>query len=148
MATDVTSDARSVLAERVMPHPPEKVWRALKQGPLIQEWPMPNDFEPVVGHRFKFKSTPMPHWNGVVGCGVLVVEPNQRLSYCWNASGEEAATGIKTVVTWTPTTVDGGTHVRMEQSGFQAAGTGNFQGANFGWLKYFAGLERVAAGLS
>ena len=95
MATDVTSDARSVPVERVMPHPPEKVWRALTQGPLIQEWPMPNDFEPVVGHRFKFKSTPMPHWNGVVGCGVLVVEPNQRLSYCWNASGEEAATGSR-----------------------------------------------------
>ena len=40
-----------------------------------------------------------------------------------------------------------GTHVRMEQSGFRPEGTGNYNGANYGWQKYFAGLERVAAGL-
>jgi uncharacterized protein YndB with AHSA1/START domain len=26
---------RSLVVEREMPHPPEKVWRALTQGPLI-----------------------------------------------------------------------------------------------------------------
>jgi len=46
---------------------------------------MENDFQAVVGHRFNFHATPMPHWNGVVDCQVLVVEPNQRLSYSWNA---------------------------------------------------------------
>jgi hypothetical protein len=40
-----------------------------------------------------------------------------------------------------------GTHVRMEQSGFRPEGTGNYNGANYGWQKYFAGLERVAAEL-
>src|SRR5215813_8609824 len=94
---------RSVVIEREMPHPPDKIWRALTQGPLIEEWLMKNDFQPVVGHRFNFRATPMPHWNGVVDCQVLVVEPNQRLSYSWNASGEEAADGLKTVVTWTLT---------------------------------------------
>jgi len=93
------------------------------------------------------RSNPMPHWNGVVDCEVLVVEPNARLSYSWNASGEEAATGVKTVVTWTLTPAAGGTHVRMEQSGFRPEEAANYQGANYGWQKYFAGLERVAAGL-
>jgi uncharacterized protein YndB with AHSA1/START domain len=57
---------------------------------------MQNDFQPVVGHRFNFRATPMPHWNGVTDCEVLIVEPNKRLSYSWNASGEEAAKGPKT----------------------------------------------------
>ena len=52
-------------------------------------------------------------------CEVLVVEPNKRLSYSWNASGDEAANGLKTVVTWTLTPAKGGTLLRMEQSGFR-----------------------------
>jgi len=139
--------ARSIVVEQEMPHPPEKVWRALTHGPLIEEWLMQNDFQPVVGHRFNFRATPMPHWNGVVDCQVLVVKPNQRLSYSWNASGEEAAGGLKTVVTWTLTPTRAGVLVRMEQSGFRPEDEANYQGANYGWQRYFAGLERVAARL-
>lgn len=139
---------RSLVIEREMPHPPEKVWRALTQGPLIEEWLMRNDFQPIVGHRFNFRAEPMPHWNGVTDCQVLVVEPNRRLSYSWNASGDEAATGLKTVVTWTLTPTKGGVLVRMEQSGFRPEGDETFyQGASYGWQKMVAGLERVAAGL-
>ena len=47
---------RSVVIEREMPHPPEKIWRALTQGPLIAEWLMTNDFQPIVGHRFQFRA--------------------------------------------------------------------------------------------
>jgi uncharacterized protein YndB with AHSA1/START domain len=108
---------------------------------------MKNDFEPVVGHRFNFRAPPMPHWNGVTDCQVLVVEPNERLSYSWNASGEEAAKGLKTVVTWTLTPTKGGTHVRMEQSGFGPEEEANYQGANYGWQRFIGGLERVVAGL-
>ena len=139
--------ARSLVVEREMAHPPEKIWRALTQGPLIEEWLMKNDFQPVVGHRFNFRATPMPHWNGVVDCRVLVVEPNKRLSYSWDASGEEAAGGLKTVVTWTLTPTKDGVLVRMEQSGFRPEDETNYQGANYGWQRYVAGLERVAAGL-
>jgi uncharacterized protein YndB with AHSA1/START domain len=46
---------------------------------------MKNDFQPVVGHKFNFRATSMPNWNGVTDCQVLVVEPNERLSYSWNA---------------------------------------------------------------
>ena len=145
--TTLAADTRSIVIEREMPHPPEKIWRSLIQGPLIEEWLMKNDFQPVVGHRFNFRATPMPQWNGVTDCQVLVVEPNKRLSYSWNASGEEAANGLKTVVTWTLTPTKGGTHVRMEQSGFRPEDRSFYQGASYGWQKMIAGLERMVAGL-
>ena len=89
----------------------------------------------------------MPHWNGVIDCEVLVVEPYERLSYSWNASGDEAADGLKTVVTWTLTPTKAGVLVRMEQSGFRPEDEANDQGAKYGWQRYIGGLERVAAGL-
>jgi uncharacterized protein YndB with AHSA1/START domain len=145
--TETAIAMRSIVIERQMPHPPEKVWRALTQGALLEEWLMKNDFQPVVGHRFSFRSTPMPHWNGVVDCKVLAVEPNKRLSYSWNSSGEEAARGLKTVVTWTLTPAEGGTLVRMEQSGFRPEEDANYQGASYGWQRYMGGLEQVVAQL-
>jgi uncharacterized protein YndB with AHSA1/START domain len=105
------------------------------------------DFQPVVEHKFNFRATPMPHWNGVVDCQVLVVEPNQPLSYSWNASGEEAARDLKTVVTWMLTPTQAGVLVRMEQSGFRPEDEADYRGANYGWQRYLASLERVAAGL-
>jgi uncharacterized protein YndB with AHSA1/START domain len=122
---------RSTIVEREMPHPPDKIWRALTQGALIEEWLMKNDFQPVLGHRFNFRAAAMPHWNGVTDCEVLFVEPNERLSYSWNASGEEAATGLKTVITWTLTRTKGGTLVRMQQSGFRPEEEANYQGASY-----------------
>jgi uncharacterized protein YndB with AHSA1/START domain len=79
---------------------------------------------------------------------VLVVEPLQRVVYSWNASGEEAATGPRTVVTFTLTPTKTGTHLRMEQSGFRPEHENNYRGAGFGWQKFFAALERVVAGLA
>jgi len=83
----------------------------------------------------------------VVDCRVLVVEPEQRLSYSWNASGDEAAGGLKTVVAWTLTPTQGGVLVRLEQSGFRLEDEANYQGANYGWQRYLSNLERVTAGL-
>ncbi len=139
--------SRSVVVEREFSHPPEKVWRALTQGPLLEEWLMKNDFQPVVGHRFNFRSQPMPKWNGVTDCEVLVVEPNKRLSYTWNASGEEAINGTKSVVTWTLTPTKNGVLLRMEQAGFRPEDEGFYQGAQYGWGKMLGTLDQVLARL-
>jgi len=140
-------DTRSLVVEREMPHPPEKVWRALTQSALIEEWLMQNDFQPVVGHKFNFRAKPMPNWNGVTDCEVLLVEAPARLAYSWNASADEAANGLKTIVTWTLTPTKGGTRVRMEQSGFRPEEEANYQGASYGWQRFMGSLEQVVARL-
>ena len=132
---------RSLVIEKELPHPPEKVWRALTQGPLIKEWLMDNDFQPVVGHKFNFRSTPMPQWNGVIDSEVLVVEPNKKLSYSWGTLGMES------VVVWTLVATEAGTLVRMEHSGFRADQEAAYKGAKYGWQRFIGGLERVVAGL-
>ena len=147
MNTD-TSQTRAVVVERRVPHSLDKVWRALTQAPLLESWLMANDFEPVVGHRFTFHMPPMPGWNGVTDCEVLSVVPQEELSYSWNASGEEAATGIRTVVRWTLESVDGGVLVRMEQSGFREQDQRNFMGAKYGWERNLGQLEAVVARLA
>jgi uncharacterized protein YndB with AHSA1/START domain len=140
--TEAASALRSVVIERDLPHPPAKIWRALTQGHLIEEWLMKNDFKPVVGHRFNLRADPQPNWNGVVDCRVLAIEPNKTLSYTWGS------VGLESVVTWTLTPTSTGTHLRMEHSGFRPDQQENYQGAKYGWQKFFAGLERVVGGLS
>ena len=51
--TETSTETLSVIVEREIPHPPEKIWRALTQPHLIEEWLMKNDFEPVVGPPFQ-----------------------------------------------------------------------------------------------
>jgi uncharacterized protein YndB with AHSA1/START domain len=132
---------RSVVIERELPHPPEKVWRALTEGPLIKEWLMDNDFQPVVGHTYNFRSTPVPNWNGIIDSEVLVVEPNKKLSYSWSSLG------LESVVVWTLAATEGGTLVRMEHSGFGPNQEAAYKGASYGWTKFIGNLERVVAGL-
>jgi uncharacterized protein YndB with AHSA1/START domain len=131
-----TAPTRTLVIEREVPHPPEKIWRALTQSSLIEEWLMKNDFQPVVGHSFNLRAD----W-GVVDCQVLVVEPNSRLSYSWGSLG------LKSVVAWTLTPTKGGTHVRMEQSGFGSEEDAYYKGASYGWQKFIDSLERVVGGL-
>jgi uncharacterized protein YndB with AHSA1/START domain len=130
---------RTLVIERVFPHPPEKLWRALTEKRLIAQWLIKNDFEPVVGRKFQFRSEPMPNWDGVIDCEVLTVDHLKRLSYSWSSLG------LDSVVVWTLTPVEGGTHVRMEQSGFRPDQQHAYQGANYGWKGFFAALEQVLA---
>jgi len=133
--------SRSLVIEREMPHPPEKIWRALTQGALIEEWLMKNDFQPVVGHQFSFRSTPVPGWDGIIQSEVLTIEPNSKLSYSWGTMGTTS------LVTWTLTPTKAGTHVRMEQTGFRSEQDAAYKGATYGWTKFIGNMERVAGRL-
>ena len=128
------TETRSVVVERDMPFPPEKIWRALTQPQLIEAWLMKNDFKPVVGHRFNLSAD----W-GAVSCQVLAAEPNKALSYTW------AAYGLESVVAWTLTPTSTGTLLRMEQSGFRPDQPQYYQGAKGGWQQFLAALEQVLA---
>ncbi len=131
---DKSAQTLSVVVEREMSHPAERIWRALTQPHLIAEWLMKNDFQPVVGHRFDLRAD----W-GAVDCRVLVVEPDRTLSYSWQAYG------LESVVTWTLTPSGTGTLLRMEQSGFRPDQQQAYQGARGGWPRFFAALEQLLA---
>jgi len=132
--TKPAPETLSVVVEREIPYPPEKIWRALTQPHLIEEWLMKNDFKPVVEHRFNLRAD----W-GSVDCQVVAVEPDKTLSYTWGAYG------LESVVTWTLTATSTGTHLRMEQSGFRSDQQQAYQGARAGWPRFVATLEQVVA---
>ncbi|MEA1673549.1 SRPBCC domain-containing protein [Nitrospirillum sp. BR 11163] len=135
MTEAVASETRSVVIEREVPYPPEKIWRALTQPHLLAEWLMKNDFQATVGHRFDFRGD----W-GSVDCQVLEVEPHRILSYSW------AAMGLDSVVTWTLTPSATGTRLRMEQAGFRPDQEQAYRGAQYGWTQFLGKLEQVLAG--
>jgi uncharacterized protein YndB with AHSA1/START domain len=128
------TETSSVVVEREMPFPPDRIWRALTEPHLIGEWLMQNDFKPVLGHGFTLKGD----W-GSVDCKVLAAEPNKTLSYSWNAMG------LESVVTWTLTPTGAGTRLRMEQVGFKPDQQQAYQGAKYGWQRFFGALEQVLA---
>jgi uncharacterized protein YndB with AHSA1/START domain len=136
-----TTERRSVIVERELPFPPQRIWRALTQPHLIEEWLMKNDFKPAVGHRFNLRGD----WGGVLDCEVLAIEPNETLSYAWNFAHDDATYNLQSVVTFTLTPTSAGTHLRMEQWGFRADQTQAFGGAKHGWQQFFANLEQVLA---
>ena len=132
--TDTATDTRSVIVEREIAHPPEKIWRALTQPHLIEEWLMKNDFKPAVDHRFNLSA----EW-GVLDCQVLEVEPNKTLAYTWNGLG------LESIVTWTLSAAGAGTRLRMEQVGFRPDQKLAYHGAKAGWPQFLGRLEEVLA---
>jgi uncharacterized protein YndB with AHSA1/START domain len=68
---------------------------------------------------------------------VLVVEPEKSLSYTWVSSG------LDSVVVWTLTPTETGTHLRLDQSGFRADQQQAFMGAKAGWPRFVGALEKL-----
>ena len=98
---------RKVTLERVYPHAPDRVWRALTEKEALAEWLLPTDFEPEPGRPFRFRQG---DGGGTIDGSVVAVEEERRLSYTWRAEPEQAPT----TVTWTLEPVEGGTRVRLE----------------------------------
>lgn len=141
MTAPDTIATRSVIVEKQFPHAPAKVWRALTESSLIEQWLMRNDFAPVVGHSFTLRMDPVPNWNGIIECRVLSMDPGKSLTYAWGAMG------LESVVAFTLTPTDAGTHLRMEHSGFGPDQEQAFKGATYGWQSFLGKLEAVVAGL-
>ena len=130
-------DTRTVIVERTFAAPAEKLWRALTQPHLIEEWLMKTDFKPVEGHQFTLRKDPTPEISVVIDGKVLAVEENKTLSYTWSAYGTE------TTVTFTLTPSEGGTVLRLEQAGFPADNKAAIKGANASWPIFLTELEKL-----
>jgi uncharacterized protein YndB with AHSA1/START domain len=101
--------------EQFYPYPVESVWEVLTTPSLIAEWLMNNNFEPRVGHRFRFQTKPMPGWNGIVDCEVVEVDRPRQLSYSWQGAEKFG----KTIVKWTLRPERDGTVLRLEHGVFE-----------------------------
>jgi len=131
----------------VLPHAPEVVWAALTTAELIGRWLMPNDFAPVVGKTFTFRTKPMGSWDGVVHCEVLEIVPNCKLVYSWKGGSDDNpsyGSKLDTIVTWTLTPVAGGTRLRLVHAGFRSPGNDfAFDAMSPGWGRVLNGIARV-----
>jgi len=94
---------------------------------------MENDFEPAVGHKFRFRTKPQPGFDGIVKCDVLEVVEPIRLSYSWQGG----AMRRPTIVTWTLQEVGTGTRLQLAHTGFE--------GLNGLWISALlgAGWKRI-----
>jgi uncharacterized protein YndB with AHSA1/START domain len=97
----------------VYAHPRERVWAALTSSEALTAWLMPNDFAPMVGREFTFRTRPAPGFDGIVRCQVTELDPPARMVWSW-AGGK-----IDTTVTFTLEAISPGqTRLRMHQVGF------------------------------
>ena len=117
-----------------MPHPPEKIWRALTQGPLIEEWLMKNDFQPVVGQGSISAPRPcrMERRHRLRGAGRRA--PQAALLQLERV-GRRGGEGPENHRHLDVDARSGGTLVRMEHSGFRPQDERNYQGADYGWQR-------------
>ncbi|HMH58995.1 MAG TPA: SRPBCC domain-containing protein [Galbitalea sp.] len=103
-----------------LPNPPETVWFALTDSDLLAKWLMPNDFEPVVGHRFTFTTEPVPaqNFDGVISCEVLSMDPPRALSISWRGGT------LDSTVTWHLEREGTGTRLFLTHDGFDDSDEG------------------------
>lgn len=114
------SDPRTIHVDGFLAHPPARVWHALTDPAMLAKWLMPNDFRPVVGHEFTFRTQPRPAqgFDGVVHCQVLAIEPERLLRISWRGGT------LDTTVTWTLVPEGRGTRLFVEHAGFDPDDTG------------------------
>jgi len=102
-----------LVLEEDLPHPIERVWRALTDPAALAAWLMPNDFQARVGATFRMTYPPDPALRGRVDIQVLALEPPRRMAWAW--AFREGAPPTTVVFELSPT--PHGTHLRLTHSG-------------------------------
>jgi uncharacterized protein YndB with AHSA1/START domain len=126
---------KTIKKEWIYEQSPEIVWEYLTQSDLLALWLMPNNFKPVVGHEFEFRTKPMPNINldGIMHCKVLEMEPVKKLVYSWKAGAGDGEFSLDTIVHWTLEKIASGTKLTLVQSGFKDHNQEIFIGMTDGW---------------
>ncbi|WP_343303262.1 SRPBCC domain-containing protein [Chitinophaga niabensis] len=132
--------ARSIKHQFSFPHPPAIVWEYLTRSELMELWLMKNNFQPIVGADFQFRTNPIPglDFDGIFYCRVLEIVPFKKLSYSWQSGPGNGEITLDSVVVWKLEATDKGTELFLEHSGFAKEENLNFyNGLTNGWLEKF-----------
>ena len=136
--------AKTIRQQYFFPHPPEIVWEYLTNAELLALWLMRNDFQPIEGHDFQFRTNPIPSLNfdGICYCRVLEIVPFKKLSYSWKGGPGDGRINLDTMVVWKLEPKDKGTELFLEHSGFsEIENLAIYNGMTDGWLK---NLQKMA----
>jgi len=107
---------RSIQIDRVYDFPRAMVWEAIADSDALADWLMPNDFRPVLGHEFTFRTKPAPGFDGIVHAKVLEISPPERLVIAWKGGA------LDTTVSFELTEISAGqTRLRLIHDGFRGA---------------------------
>ncbi len=104
---------RDLKLEVFYPHPPQKIWQAIANRRALARWMMENDFEPRLGHKFRFLHPTLPGITGSIDCEVIELDEPSKLSFTWR----DGMMLKPSVVTYTLKSVEGGTKVLLEHKG-------------------------------
>ncbi|MDB5133628.1 MAG: hypothetical protein JWP37_231 [Mucilaginibacter sp.] len=119
-------------------HHARAVWDYLTKPDLMALWLMKNDFKPIVGHEFQFRTGPIPalNFDGIFYCKVLEIVPNEALSYSWNSGPGGGEITLESVVSWTLQPGEKGTELFLEHRGFAKKENLDFyNGLLHGWVE-------------
>jgi uncharacterized protein YndB with AHSA1/START domain len=120
------------------PNKAEAVWEYLTNPELMELWLMKNDFQPIVGHEFQFRTNPLPQFNfdGIVYCKVLEIIPDEKLVYSWKGGPNPDEITMDSIVQWTLTEKNNGTELELQHYGTPIFETlPIFTAMKAGWLK-------------
>jgi uncharacterized protein YndB with AHSA1/START domain len=135
---------KSIYHKFFFQHSHEVVWEYLTKAELISQWLMENDFLPIIGYDFQFRTRPFPDLNfdGIVYCKVLEIIPFKKLSYSWKCGPGNNVITLDSIVVWTLHPKDNGTELFLEHIGFKEIE--NFAVHSImdeGWLK---NIQKIA----
>lgn len=135
---------RTIEMQRILKHPPERVWKALTDARYLKIWYMENDFLPIVGHRFEFRTDPGPGFDGVIQCEVIEVDEPRHLAYRFRAGDNM----VDTVVRWSLEPHEVGTLLKLKHSGFRGL-QHIFTSIilQYGWWRFLRGLPHVISNI-
>jgi uncharacterized protein YndB with AHSA1/START domain len=120
MAIPPDDDPTVIRVDQFFPHPPAKVWRALTDPELLEQWLMPGagGFRLQVGHRYRMTGVPRPNtgFSGVVEVRVLGYDVERMLRLRWaDADPDNPADWT---LTWTLEQEGRGTRLFLVHEGF------------------------------
>jgi uncharacterized protein YndB with AHSA1/START domain len=137
---------RSIKHQYYFAHSPEKVWHYLTNSDLMVLWLMKNNFKPIVGTDFQFRTNPIPglDFDGIFYCTVLEIEPYKKLSYSWKSGPGDQKITLESIVIWKLEPTEKGTQVYLEHNGFEKdENLDFFNGLNHGWLEKFEKINNL-----